>query len=228
MNLWEWWHLVGTLILKSGRETHWYWNGVAVLTFCVLSNRSLISLEKHVQWKLVPGAGMWGKYCESGIPCLLIWNLEFPSVPALAPCAVLCQNSSIRLQSSPCANNELSFSATESGQQGSWPRWPTCPWESWVCISATASVLGGCWQLAELRAPAAAKTSGQPRSTWASSMSRTVCQPSKYLLCLPTLPAFEEILTDTDSSGPHFWCPISKFCLNGIAKDNQVWVQKKI
>lgn len=112
---------------------------------------------------------------------------------------------------------------------------PNCPWEIRVYICATAtplcalrSVLGGCWQLAEQRAPAACQhTSAQPHSVCASFASRRVCQPSKYLLSFPILPAFWEIHTDTDSSGPSFCHLVSKFCIGAITADNQVWVPKK-
>lgn len=122
-------------------------------------------------WRRDMGTILWWKWSS----LFLIWSLEFPSVPALALCAALCLYSSIRQKSSQCAKNELSFSATESGQQGWWPSLslrnlslPFCHSHSSVC---PASLLGGCWQLAP-SSSCCQNTSGQPCPTWASSLAR--------------------------------------------------------
>lgn len=104
-----------------------------------------------------------------------------------------------------------------------------CPWEMWVCISATAV----CAQHSPGRMLAEPQSSCLPAHIWAASFHlcqlpvQDSLQPSTSLLCFPILSAFQEIHADTDCSGPHFWHPVSKFCLDGIAADNQEWVQKK-
>lgn len=117
------------------------------------------------------------------------WNSLFPHLES--PVSFSACSSSVcsffRCQAEELSNNtnnELPFSATESGQQGSWPRWPSLSLRNvslHLCHSCVCPAQS--WRmLAELQ-----HTSGQPRSTCASSLSRTVCSPHIFALLSHTL-----------------------------------------